>query len=446
MIFFAILKGYAYIPKIAVLLSFFGFILAKLLFINPFVEDFTAYNLWAAPLGLFRIMEYHESIGDDVTYLDFLDGDFVGDDAATPPVYRSWERHSYWKREIEKPECLKMIPRKYYRFGANDDTVRKTLSALEKPDKVYISTGMTYWYRSVLKMIDFVREIFGEVDIDIGGISAILMPEVFEGKGVFVNQGKAQIPESITGTGMRYINKLKFFPTNLIEGCPNRCPYCSSVIFNPKVSYKDIPTLAENLEKWHAETGHCDVAFYDDALMLKNGELLRDFLDRLPSNVYRFHTPNGLHLREINEDLCKYLEKYSFPQLRFGFETAFSRYEDKTSLNQLKSVVNLLKEHGFTSERIGVYLLCGLPGQTVEEVEKTIEIVAEIGARPYLNEYSPVPKTKLFEEHFKESKLDFKREPLYQNNSVSAWRSPVFTPVVVKKLKEQLYKIYSANM
>ena len=60
----------------------------KLLFINPFVEDFTAYNLWAAPLGLFRIMEYHENIGDDVTYLDFLDGNFVGYDAATPPVYR----------------------------------------------------------------------------------------------------------------------------------------------------------------------------------------------------------------------------------------------------------------------------------------------------------------------------------------------------------------------
>ena len=103
----------------------------------------------------------------------------------------------------------------------------------------------------------------------------------------------------------------------------------------------------------------------------------------------------------------------------------------------------MLKEHGFTSERIGVYLLCGLPGQTVDEVDKTIEIVAGIGARPYLNEYSPVPKTSLFEEHFKESKLDFKREPLYQNNSVSAWRSPVFTPEVVKKLKDKLTKIYS---
>lgn len=417
----------------------------KLLFINPFVEDFTAYNLWAAPLGLFRIMEHHENIGDDVTYLDFLDGNFVGDDAATPPVYRSWERHSYWKREIEKPECLKMIPRKYYRFGANDDTVRKTLSEVEKPDKVYISTGMTYWYRSVLKIIDFVREIFGDIEINVGGISAILMPEIFEGKNVTVNTGKAQIPENITGTGMKYLKNLHFFPANLIEGCPNRCPYCSSVIFNPKVSYKDIPTLAKNLEKWHAETGFCDVAFYDDALLLRNGGILRDFLDRLPAGVYRFHTPNGLHLREINEDLCRYLEKYDFPQLRFGFETAFSRYEDKTSLNQLKSVVKMLKEHGFTSERIGVYLLCGLPGQTVDEVDKTIEIVADIGARPYLNEYSPVPKTTLFEEHFKESKLDFKREPLYQNNSVSAWRSPIFTPEVVKKLKDKLTKIYSGK-
>lgn len=417
----------------------------KLLFINPFVEDFTAYNLWAAPLGLFRIMEYHESIGDKVTYLDFLDGDFVGDEGAQAPVFRSWGRHSYWKREIEKPQPLKMIPRRYYRYGANDETVKRVLAEQEKPDKVFISAGMTYWYRSVRMMTAFVREIFGDVPIDIGGISAVLIPEFFEGENIFVNQGKAQIPGDLTGTRVRCLEKLKFFPANLIEGCPNRCPYCSSVMFNQKVSYKSAEILASDLLKWHEKTGLCDVAFYDDALLLRNGEQLRAFLDRLPAGVFRFHTPNGLHLREVNEELCEYFEKYEFPQLRFGFETAFSRLEDKTSLHQLESVVKMLKNHGFTSEKIGVYLLCGLPGQSVDEVEKTIEIVAGIGARPYLNEYSPVPKTKLFYEHLKESKLDFEHEPLYQNNSVSGWRSPVFLPETVKEIKDKLALVYSSN-
>ncbi|HSW60482.1 MAG TPA: hypothetical protein VLJ60_06755, partial [bacterium] len=147
-------------------------------------------------------------------------------------------------------------------------------------------------------------------------------------------------------------------------------------------------------------------------------------------------------LKEVDEELCRYFADYNFPQLRFGFETAISRFDDKTNFVELTHVVEMLHKYGFNSENIGVYLLCGLPWQTVEEVEKTIELVAGIEARPYLSEYSPVPKTALYKKHLAESLLDFNAEPLYQNNSVSSFRSPVFTPVAMKRLKEKLNQIY----
>lgn len=417
----------------------------KLLFINPFVEDFTAYNLWAVPLGLFRIMEFFESQGEEVIYLDLLDGPQVAEEGMIPPVCRSWGRHSYWKREIEKPRELSFVPRSYFRFGASDEKARELLAAVGRPDKVYITTGMTYWYRCAQRVIGFVRELFGDVEIDVGGISATLIPALFEREGVTVHSGRAQIPTEITGTGCRSLPGLMFFPANLVEGCPNRCPYCSSAIFYPKVSLRSAGTQADNLEKWHAETGRADVAFYDDALLLRNGRYLREFLDRLGPGKYRFHTPNGLHLHEVDDRLCEYFTCYDFPQLRFGFETAFARYDDKTSLEQLIQTAGRLTAHGYPRDRIGVYLLCGLPHQSVAEVEKSIDVVAELGLRPYLSDFSPVPGTSLYFDHITESKLDFVNEPLYQNNTLSSFRSPVFTPDVMKRLRDRLNKIYETE-
>lgn len=414
----------------------------KILAINPPVEDFSAYNLWACPLGLFRVVDQLQRDGHDVEYLDLLDGKEVGDEYADPPKHRKDGRHSYWKRVIEKPSQISFMPRNYFRFGADKKKVKELIRSSPRPDKVLISTGMTYWYKTVLEVIDIVRESFGDIDVEIGGISATLIPEVFEKTGVSVQKGRKDIDPDISGTDNKYINDLKFFPANLVEGCPNKCTYCSSSVFYPEMRFYNIDEQVEKLKKWSRETGLNDVAFYDDALLLGNGRYLKAFLDKLDPQQFRFHTPNGLHLREVDEELCSYFARYRFDQLRFGFETAFTRYDDKTSLPQLRKVVKMLHENGFSRERIGVYLLCALPYQTIEEVEQTIEIVAETGARPYLSELSPVPGTSVYEEHKKESLLDFTTEPLFQNNTLSSFRSPVFTSEVMENLKLKLNEIY----
>jgi len=417
----------------------------KILAINPPVEDFSAYNLWACPLGLFRVLEQFQRDGHEIKYLDLLDGSGIGDDLADPPKHRKDGRHSYWKRVIAKPSELKFVPRNYFRFGAGREKVKELISKSEKPDKVLISTGMTYWYRTVLEVIDAVKDIFPEAEITVGGISATLIPQVFEKTGVTVHRGSFPVDEDITGTGSDLVKSLRFFPANLVEGCPNRCNYCSSSIFYPKMRFADIERQVSDLHQWSNDTGLSDIAFYDDALLLGNGRYLKVFLDKLDSEEFSFHTPNGLHLREVDEELCEYFARYRFDQLRFGFETAFSRYDNKTDLPQLKKVVKMLYATGFSSDRIGVYLLCALPGQTVEEVDKTIDIVAQIGARPYLSELSPVPGTSVFNEHKLESLLDFENEPLYQNNSLSSFRSPVFTGEVMERLKMKLNDIYSTQ-
>ena len=100
----------------------------------------------------------------------------------------------------------------------------------------------------------------------------------------------------------------------------------------------------------------------------------------------------------------------------------------------LKCVRNLLSA-GFASEDIGVYLMAGLPGQTVEEVRESIRLVHAAGAQPYISEYSPVPGTSLWGEACRVSPFDLAAEPLAHNNTFLACRREDFTLADLEALK-----------
>jgi hypothetical protein len=96
-----------------------------------------------------------------------------------------------------------------------------------------------------------------------------------------------------------------------------------------------------------------------------------------------------------------------------------------------------LKRAGYSGKEIGVYIMVGLPGQRVGEVEESIAFVRETGARPILVEYSPIPNTPMFEKAKQMSPLDL-NEPLFHNNSLFPCQWEGFTLANYQRLKEGL--------
>jgi hypothetical protein len=78
---------------------------------------------------------------------------------------------------------------------------------------------------------------------------------------------------------------------------------------------------------------------------------------------------------------------------------------------------NLL-EAGFDLDDIGVYILFGLPGQDLNNVEQAVRHVRSFGFRPHLAHYTPIPGSPMFEQACKASPYPLAEEPLYQNNSI----------------------------
>ncbi|MBP7342206.1 MAG: radical SAM protein, partial [Syntrophaceae bacterium] len=156
----------------------------------------------------------------------------------------------------------------------------------------------------------------------------------------------------------------------------------------------------------------------------------------------RFHCPNGLHLRDIDEELSRLLFDSGFKTIRFGFETADFRLQKSTGgkveNEELRLAVIHLRNAGYASEDIGIYLLCGIPGQKTADVARSIDFVLSCGAKPILAEYSPIPGTKMWEEAVAASPFDIRREPLYHNNSLLSCRNDDFSYEAYRRLKAKL--------
>ncbi|MGZ3597957.1 MAG: hypothetical protein ACXWMS_10390, partial [Syntrophales bacterium] len=180
---------------------------------------------------------------------------------------------------------------------------------------------------------------------------------------------------------------------------------------------------------------------YDDALLVNPHEraipMLKEIIRR--GLTCQFHCPNGLHISQVTPELSKLMYRAGFATVRFGFESSNPLTQlstgGKVNNDQLQAGIRYLTESGYKSEDIGIYLLCGLPGQEAAEVSDSIRHVQSRGARPIIAEYSPIPGTALWESAVNASHFDLKREPLFHNNSLLPCSSEKLTPEMYRDLK-----------
>jgi len=441
----------------------------SVLLINPWVYDFAAHDLWSKPLGLLLLGGLLRAHGYRLRLVDCLDihdprlKEVTG---MKPATRRPFGTGKFYRTEVAKPNGLEQFERPYYRFGITPEIFKDRLLDGPKPDVVLVTSTMTYWYPGVLQSIQLVKEHFSDVPVVLGGIYATLCHEHAVSRSgadhVLSGPGETrilQLLEKLTGYSSKQpdhtveMNTLPWPSFDLLpnpqyvctltsRGCPFRCPYCASGLLFPKFVRRDPIEVVDELEHWHEKYSILDVAFYDDALLLDGVKHILVILEeaRRRELPLQFHTPNGVHISGLSEEVCEGLFVSGFKTLRLGLETADDERQNqlgaKVKPGAFSAAMENLTRAGFKAEEIGVYLLCGLPGQEPAEVAESIRMVRDHGARPYLAEYSPIPGTPLWSEALKCSPFDLANEPLYHNNSILPCRSAGFGLEELQQLKQ----------
>ena len=442
---------------------------ASILLINPWIYDFAAFDLWAKPLGILYIAALLRNSGYEIDYIDCLDihhPQMVRETGL--PKRKQYHQGHFFKEYVDKPPTLAKIPRQYSRYGISEESFRERLEFLSAPKIVLVTSIMTYWYPGPFHVIHLVKERFPESFVVLGGIYATLCSDharkyskadyVLPGEGLAkiltvveerLGVPSRGIPQGSYPDGLPY-PAFDLYPildygcilTSL--GCPYRCDYCAAWKITRGFSHRDPKRVVDEIELWTRTFEIHDIAFYDDALLVDAENHFMPMAKELLRRGIRcrFHTPNGIHGRELSDEIANLMYEVGFKTVRLGLETSDTirqkQIGDKITNKEMERAITYLREAGFSREDIGVYILAGLPGQKVSEVKESVRFVRACGVIPKLAEYSPIPQTPLWETASRVSEFDLRREPLFHNNSILPCRWEGFTWEDLGELKSDL--------
>lgn len=428
----------------------------KALLINPWIYDFAAANLWSRPLGLFMVAEYLSQFNIECTLIDCLD------------LFRmkKYGRGSYPKEIVKNPECLRDMPRRFGRYGMTIDEFRGKLTENDPFDMVFLTSIMSYWYSGVQKVTEIVKSEFPNVPVILGGIYATLWKKhaaahsgtdfIYRGPisdniTFALNTFGFKIKKKTHGISYRHMNfynQYPFAPVLTSTGCPFACSYCGTKLLYDGFTQRDPLDVAREIKELSLH-GVRDFAFYDDALFVNADSHIKIILREIMTCGLhaRFHCPNGLHTRFLDDELALLMHQTGFKTLRLSLETvdhSRQRQTGKVSSDDLVRAVHNLKRHGFSKENIGVYLMYGLPGQELDEVKDGIRFLKGLNVRINLTEFSPIPGTESWNELLVKGIITDDIDPLLTNNSVFSYLFSGYNHNELKRLKDDVNK-YNAQ-
>lgn len=187
------------------------------------------------------------------------------------------------------------------------------------------------------------------------------------------------------------------------RGCPEQCAFCStSFTFGRKVRWRDPEKIYREILQYKELYGITEIQFDDDNITANYSQLMRltGYLKRLG---LKWCTPNGVkvnyHLGKQREMLQAMKDSGCY-QITFAVESGVQRILDDVIHKNLK--LDVVKPTIQTAIDVGMFVhtffIVGFPGETREEIEKTVAFAEESGADSFsLAIFTPLPGTYLYD-------------------------------------------------
>ncbi len=442
--------------------------MVRVLLIQPGVHDFSAFDLWMRPLAWLQLAAHLQAAGVEVSLVDAMDR---FQEEATPLPTRSHRDgplgcgHYHWE-EIEKPQQLRWVPRRYRRYGLPAERFCRALASHERPDMILTGCTMTYWYPGLFETIREVRSLWPGVPLGVAGVYAILCPEHAErfAAADFVYSGHdygelVQLmgrrlqqdletqragPGGYVAPSYSLLSQQKSLPLLTSSGCVYDCSYCASRRLRPAFEQFPWQALLELMDDCHARYKTTDWAFYDDALLVGKEKHFIPLMEAVVQRGYRFrfHTPNALHAGPIDRRVAELLRAAGFETIRlgleFGRESRQRQTGGKVTWRDYTGAMQHLHAAGCSPRQLGTYVMAAYPGQAPGEVLETCRRVHEQGSLIKLALYAPIPGTRDFDRDCADWRFRPAEDPLYQNPSLAPYRSSAFPFEEYQAIKRQV--------
>jgi radical SAM superfamily enzyme YgiQ (UPF0313 family) len=403
----------------------------KVLLIVPPIQDYYDTDIRHFPLGLLYLKsalnQYHPDV--EVKIIDFHHG--CGKISIPVPRELGYTRKYFGKNDLSPFSSFYH----YYHFGKDFDSIVDDIECF-KPDLVGITSMFTPYYFEVQEITERLRRRSPHIKIVLGGAHASIMPQEILDDGsadyVVIGEGEQAIIELVSHlkgeraisevasiayrvNGKTEINPIRSMAIDKIpspvdrdfdysvyrvkdkpmcmiltsRGCPYKCSFCTThSVFGRGYRQREIYSIIDEIKLYY-EKGIRFFDFEDDNLTLNRGfiiDLCRRIDEAFKSDKPVLTAMNGVSYWHLDEDILKAMKNAGFPAINISLVSR-DRNSDllrPMDMERFKEIAWLAYEMGF--DVTGYYIL-GLPGQSVEQMINSLELLASlpltVGASPF---------------------------------------------------------------
>lgn len=158
------------------------------------------------------------------------------------------------------------------------------------------------------------------------------------------------------------------------EGCPNRCAFCSSSVerMGPILGPEEVVNSLYALQEQFKPTGYL---FMSDTLNISQA-YVQQICDLICARDTNILWSACARVNGLDEGLIAKMRQAGCIRLILGMETAspglLGRTNKDITIRELEAALRLLSKYGIWS---GVEIICGLPHETEEDVNTTIDFL-----------------------------------------------------------------------
>jgi anaerobic magnesium-protoporphyrin IX monomethyl ester cyclase len=238
-----------------------------------------------------------------------------------------------------------------------------------------------------------------------------------------------------------------YFSMNMgtTRGCPFKCNWCAKPIYGNRYNTRSPENVVAELKMLKQQYGFDHIWFCDDIFGLKPGwvKQFADLVER--ENLhFKFKMQGRVDLL-LQENNIKDLARAGCDNIWMGAESGSQKILDAmdkgTTVQQIYEATRLLKKNGI---RPSFFIQFGYPGESKEDIEKTIRMINELlPAEIGISVSYPLPGTVFFEKVKNELK---EKTNWTDSDELALMFRNTYQPAFYKQLHRYVHKTYRKHI
>jgi magnesium-protoporphyrin IX monomethyl ester (oxidative) cyclase len=191
------------------------------------------------------------------------------------------------------------------------------------------------------------------------------------------------------------------------RGCPYQCSYCDRSVFKREYRYNSAEYSYEHMRYLCTRFGIRHINIYDDLFTIHRGRITKlcEFLTSKPLGI-QFNC--AVRVGHADDDLLQMLKDAGALQISVGIETGDSDllkiHKPGVYLEDVQDTVRRIQARGLRAK--GLFMM-GLPGETVESIQKTGDFVISLSLDDMnMSKFTPFHGAPVWETIFEQGSLD----------------------------------------